>query len=199
MRKIIQNKKSGFTLIELMIVVAILGILAAVAIPAFATYVRRSKTSEVYGNLEGMFKAVSAYYNKDFMTDNSIGSQSFAHCGITAFDTSAGTNAGALGARTSDVKVLQDVTTTMAVGLPYSEESGIGFNAGSSYYVYGNTGFADSGNCAGAALSAPAYVLGAYGDLDNDDVESNFTLTTATNGSNELYKAGQTFIVNELE
>lgn len=198
MRKMIKNKKSGFTLIELMIVVAILGILAAVAIPAFATYVRRSKTSEVYGNLEGMFKAVSAYYNKEFMTDQTIGSTSFAHCGIIAKDTSDGTNAGNLGARTSDVKQLQDAAT-LVDGQPYAEAGGIGFNAGSSYYVYGNTGFADSGTCAGLASDSEAYVLAAYGDLDNDDVESNFTLTTATNASNEIYKAGQTFIVNELE
>ena len=44
MNKLMQRK--GFTLIELMIVVAILGILAAVAIPAFLKYIKRSKTSE---------------------------------------------------------------------------------------------------------------------------------------------------------
>ena len=55
-----QNQK-GFTLIELMIVVAIIGILAAVAIPAFQNYQRKGKTTEVKLNLTAIGTSQVAY------------------------------------------------------------------------------------------------------------------------------------------
>ena len=48
--------KKGFTLIELMIVIAIIGILAAVAIPMYSDYTKKSRTSEVAPNLKEVVK-----------------------------------------------------------------------------------------------------------------------------------------------
>jgi len=55
-------KSKGFTLIELMIVVAIIGILAAVAIPKFADLVTKSKEASIKGSLGAIRSAISIYY-----------------------------------------------------------------------------------------------------------------------------------------
>src|SRR5262252_7743093 len=57
-------KKRGFTLIELMIVVAIIGILAAIAIPNFIRFQARSKQSEAKSNLKSLFTAERSYYQE---------------------------------------------------------------------------------------------------------------------------------------
>ena len=57
-----RRRISGFTLIELMIVVAIIGLLAAVALPNYSTFQLKTKTGEVKSNLAAIVTAEEAYF-----------------------------------------------------------------------------------------------------------------------------------------
>jgi prepilin-type N-terminal cleavage/methylation domain-containing protein len=56
------RRRGGFTLIELMIVVAIVGILAAIAVPKFAELIRKSSEGASKGNLASVRSALTVYY-----------------------------------------------------------------------------------------------------------------------------------------
>ena len=60
--RMLHTRKGGFTLIELMIVVAIIGILAAIAIPNFLQFQLRSKTGEAKTNLAAIRTAEEGYF-----------------------------------------------------------------------------------------------------------------------------------------
>ncbi|ENW3597782.1 pilin [Neisseria gonorrhoeae] len=82
--------QKGFTLIELMIVIAIVGILAAVALPAYQDYTARAQVSEAILLAEGQKSAVTEYYlnNGKWPADNGANKIDTKHLPSTCRDKS---------------------------------------------------------------------------------------------------------------
>lgn len=68
----IARKQSGFTLIELMIVIAIIGVLAAIAIPAYTDYIAKAQTGEAFSLLAGKKVPMVEYFNDRGVWPNSV-------------------------------------------------------------------------------------------------------------------------------
>lgn len=112
-----KSMQKGFTLIELMIVVAIIGILAAVALPAYQDYTARAKISEVMLQVSSCKGAVSEYIqaNAAFPANaNAAGCSST----VTTKYMAAGMTVGALGVITSgDIQATGSGADTFSIVL----------------------------------------------------------------------------------
>jgi type IV pilus assembly protein PilA len=185
------SKKEGFTLIELMIVVAIIGILAAIAIPAFINYVKRSKTSEASSNLKSLFQGAAVYYEAENWTQGMVtaGSSAAASTHCTVDDALQSTTP-------SDAKQVIDwqaeTTAASFTALNFAPADPIYF----SYNALEDDG---TGDCGHAANDLGLYTFRANGDLDGDGTLSTFDLQAGSNPDNALYRAPGIVSVNALE
>jgi type IV pilus assembly protein PilA len=104
-RSVARNVQKGFTLIELMIVVAIIGILAAVALPAYQDYTVRARVSEA------LVQAASA---KIAVAENAANSAATLNAGITDIATANGSKNLDTMATSPTTGVITVVTTAAA-------------------------------------------------------------------------------------
>ncbi|NOY92146.1 MAG: prepilin-type N-terminal cleavage/methylation domain-containing protein [Deltaproteobacteria bacterium] len=180
-------KREGFTLIELMIVVAIIGVLAAIAIPAFINYVKRAKTSETGENLKSMFTGSAAYYSAEHWS-----------MGVVAPGAAASAVAACTVSPAVTTNTINNQKTTLDWAVQPDDFAAIGFQvADPVYYQYSIVG--STGACDGTALNTMVYTFRANGDLDADGTLSTFEVAVGSNSDNTLYRAPGIFVFNELE
>lgn len=88
MNAMMKNTQQGFTLIELMIVVAIIGILASIAIPAYQDYMTRSKWAKAVATVSAMKLAMGECINDNAGTVSACGTlSSLSKYGVTTMPT----------------------------------------------------------------------------------------------------------------
>jgi len=170
----------GFSLVELMIVVAIIGILAAIAIPNFMRFQTKARQSEARADLSAIYAAQKAFnaewsqYYGDFVETGYVPEGTFRYeHGFTASVNSPANYTGAIGAAAAATRL------STAGGNCGTSPAFADFNPGAAV----NNCSVDRAPTAGAlpglgasALTAAAFVAHAQGNIDQDAASDNWSI-----------------------
>ena len=186
--------KKGFTLVELMIVVAIIGILAAIAIPNFIRFQARSKQAEAKTNLKAIFSGQKARYGERDAYSTALGDIGFspergnrysydlggvAAPPVIAAAAGIATVCGSMRARIAAVEaagvcgVAADIFRYQAAVVP-TTSTGRSVVTWTTTIAAGTSLTADNIGVNGAACPNCDFAAHALGNVDNDPAADEF-------------------------
>ena len=183
------RSQKGFTLIELMIVVAIIGILAAVAIPAFLKFIRKSKTSESGINIKAIGDGAVSWFDAEHADAN--GSPISKHFPNTSSPTGI-TDIGALVPSTAPCTGGNPLYVRDSARWESEPWKSLKFGINKAHYFryqYQPTGTA----------TASVFTVWAYANLDCDGTESTYTVRANVNGTTGEVERTQLIVTEALE
>ncbi len=197
----------GFSLIEMMVVVSVIGILATVAVPAYRGYIARARTAEVPSNLSAMYHGASSYSAQEFYFEGSASDTGHGMASMMATDTAWGFTMTVRCVLPSSRRIPSMPGPNPQYGEFESDVvfQSVGFSvADPVYYGYQvlSMGMAASGMLSPSLCMfrpGPVYTFTATGDLDGDGIRSNFEVAAGIDETYELYRQPGIYAEMELE